>query len=210
MKAPLVSASRALALVAASVAAVALSGCNAVLTDVWQDTEYQGPGLHRVLVVADRNEQVGRRLWEDQLQGALADRHIDAVPSYRVTSASPSDSAAVWDAVAENGFDGAIVVQQLPTETSTTWVPGQITEEPVTWYNRRWNRYTTVYRTVHHPGYPVRDRVFRERILVWSKFDGPRLIWAATAEVTDPNSASEIRQSVAHGLVPELVRSRVL
>src|SRR5690242_4503233 len=87
MNARILASARTFALAAAAATAMVLSGCNATMTDVWQDGDYDGPGLHKVLVVADWKDEGARRLWEDQLRASFAKQHVEAVPSYRVSSA---------------------------------------------------------------------------------------------------------------------------
>jgi hypothetical protein len=166
--------------------------------------------LHDVLVVAIRNNAASRRIWEDALVGQLSLHGMTATPSYRLFSDAVPDTQQVMDAVAAHGYDGVIEIHKLPTEISQTYVPGYVTERPVTRFNRWTGSYQTYIRRVREPGYTETDKIVRHQIDVWSSGEDGNLVWSGTTETIDPNSSQDVGREISRLIVPELARAGVI
>ena len=64
---------------------LSLGGCvNTSLIDRWRDPSYNGPPLHKVLVVGVQRDDGRRRMWEDGMVAALSRQGLQATASYAV------------------------------------------------------------------------------------------------------------------------------
>lgn len=100
-------------------------GCvSSHITNMWKDPEFTSPPMTNVLVIAAKNNPVNRRLWEDEIVAALSAYGVSSVCSYRLFADSIPNPNQVGTAVREKKFDGVLFIRGLPTEISTTYVPG--------------------------------------------------------------------------------------
>lgn len=186
--------------------AFALGGCasNVALTNMWRDPTYDEPPMHSLLVVAIRRDQSQRRLLEDWFGHEFEKYGVDATPSYEHFPNGPPDTSQIADVVNQHGYDGALVVYRLRTQTSETYVPGYATTEPV-WRVSPWTgRYRTYWADVMHPGYVEQDVTVRHEVELWDMRQSGRLVWTGVGEVVNPASPDEVTHDVAHNVVPEL------
>jgi hypothetical protein len=200
-------------LLAGCAAAAILGGCSGSgtqLVNMWRDPTASATPLHRVLVVAVRNDPVKRRIWEDGFVAGLAKHGVEATPSYQLFPNAVPDTDAVVGAVREHNFDGVLVTHRLPTTTQQTYVPGYSRLEPV-WVRSRWyGTYHAYWQEVHEPGYVETDQVVRNQVDVWNTADDGRLIWSGTTESINPGSSAEVNSAITKLIVPELLAQGVI
>jgi hypothetical protein len=201
------------ALLLAGCAAAILGGCSGSstqLVNMWRDPTAPATPIHRMLVVAVRNNPVSRRIWEDGFVAALAKHGVEATPSYNLFPNAVPDTDAVVVAVREHDFDGVLVTHRLPTTTQQSYVPGYTHLEPV-WVRGRWyGTYHTYYQEVHEPGYVETDQVVRNQVDVWNTAGDGRLIWSGTTESLNPSSGAEVNAAITKLIVPELLAQGVI
>jgi hypothetical protein len=107
----------------ATVLATTLSGCAATQTgNMWRDSTFEAQGFKNMLVIAVRNDQTRRRMWEDNFALGLVPYGIKVQMSYRLWPTSLPDTAAVIEAIKRDGFDGVLISHHQNVETRR--VPG--------------------------------------------------------------------------------------
>jgi hypothetical protein len=183
-------------------------GCasNSSLVNMWRDPTFDEAPMRSMLVVGLRRNQSDRRLLEDAFGRELEKRGVDATPSYEHFPNAPPDTSQIADVMNQHGYDGALIVYRLRSQTSESYVPGYATTEPV-WRVSPWTgRYRTYWVDVMHPGYVETDVTVRHEIELWDMRQGGRLVWTAVGEVVNPSSASEVNHDISHNVVPELER----
>jgi hypothetical protein len=193
----------------ATLGAVALAGgcaSNSGLVNMWRDPSYQQPPMRSMLIVAMRRNTALRRTLEDGFVHELAKRGVDATPSYEHFPNQPPDTSQIGDAVASRNYDGVMIVTRLRSETSTSYVPGYVTTQPVSRVSPWSGRYRTYWVDVMHPGYTETDITTRHEIELWDMREGGSLVWTAVGEVVNPSSPSEVNHDITHNVVPELER----
>jgi hypothetical protein len=197
---------------AATLAAIVplLAGCHARLTDVWSDPSFHGGPFHSLLVVSQRRDDIGRRLWEDALSQEIGARGVSVTPSYRDRPEAPPSRGRLADMLRAGGIEAALVVRPLPAQREAHWVPGWTSYDARTWYDPWRDRPVTVVRPRVHRGYAVVDQIARAQLTLWVGGDEPRMVWAATAETVNPSSGDALRKDIASGLVPALVKAGIL
>jgi len=189
-----------------------LAGCGAStqLTNMWADPQYSAGPMHRILVVAMRDDRARRRIMEDAYASALERHGVEVTPSYDVFPDAVPDTDQIDRVVDDRHFDGVLIVSPLPTERQNVYVPGYVTTQPVYAYNPWSGRYHERWAYVHHPGYREVERTARHQIELWDTGPSGRLVWTAVGESLDPSSAAQVSAEVAKRVVPELVHRGIL
>lgn len=187
-------------------------GCAASsgLVNMWRDPAYTDPPMRSILVVAVRRDPVRRRILEDGFVHELGKRGVDAAPSYSHFPDTPPDTMQIADAVSQNHYEGVLVVTRLRSETSTSYVPGYVSTEPVSRISPWSGRYRTYWVDVMHPGYVDTDVTVRHEVELWGMRDGGRLVWTAIGESVNPSSATEVNHDITHNVVPELEKQGLI
>jgi hypothetical protein len=195
-------------------AALALGSCAATQqSNLWMDPSYHSAPMKKVLVIAVRKNQLGRRMWEDALVSAVGDKQHPgtvAVASYQLYGEEIPDTLAVREKTLADGFDGVLLVARAQRDTLTSNVPGYMASEPVTTYNRRWNAYVTRYEDVYHMGYSETETTVSVRVDLLVPQEDGKLVWSVTSQSVDPTSAAEFRSSVADRVASQLKKSRII
>jgi len=180
-------------------------GCTSSrLTDEWRDPSFHAPPMRNVLVVCMKKNPTRRRLWEDGIVAELSHHGVVAAPSYRSFPNAIPDTDEISAAIRQEDYDGVLMVNRLPTETSSRYISGSVRSVPATRYDRLTRSYYTVYRQVQDSGYVETDKLVRHEIEMWATEDEGRMIWAGTGEILDPSSGEQIRDEITGLIVPEL------
>ncbi len=188
-----------------------LTACTSTsLVNMWKDPVQPRQPLHTMLVVTLRRDVAARRIWEDDFVSALKSQGISATASYTIFPDAAPDTAALAASVRSRGFDAVLLAHQLPTNTETHYVPGYLSNEPVTYLSPWTGHYYTYFTDVYAPGYTETNRVVRYESEVWMTRGSGRLIWSGTTESINPSSADQVHQEITDIIVPALVKSGVM
>jgi len=206
------------------------------LVDIWHDPAFQTPSLTKMMVITVRKNATKRRIWEDAFVGELGKHGVSATPSYSLFPDAPPDTNQVITTVQENGFDGILVILNLPTETNTHYVegytsieqdgryippgyqrvryiyqgyPNRPTDQRVQ-YISYWQRYRTYYREIEHPGYTDSQTVDIRAIDVTTTGTEGRLIWSATSRTPDPGSVTDVQSEIVSLVLSELAQRSII
>jgi hypothetical protein len=186
-------------------------GCSFTnLTNMWKDPNFKNSPMTNMLIVAAKKDPVNRRIWEDEIVAQLVAHGVTPTPSYHLFENAIPDSGQVSAVVQERKYDGIFFIRRLPTEISTTYVPGYIKKEEITRYNKRTNTYSTFYRDVQEPGYTDTSKIVRHEVSIFTTQEGGRLVWAGTGELINPGSREEVRSEITKVIIPELVRQGII
>jgi hypothetical protein len=206
-----INLSQAIILATATLLACINFACNSSsLTNIWKDPEFNNPPMTNMLIIAAKKEPVKRRIWEDVITSELTVYSVKSTPSYRLFPDSIPDPNQVGAAVQEKKFDGVFFIRKLPTRISTSYVPGPVKTEKVTQYDEHTRTYSTIYRDVQQPGYTDTTKIVRHEVSIFATEDGGRLVWAGTGELINPNNREEIKSEIAHLVIPELARYKII
>ncbi len=194
--------------IAGALCALALAGCaggSGGLVNMWRDPAYRGAAFSNLYVIALKPNPARRRLVEDAFVERLAKSGVRAVASYTDFADAPPDTNQILEAVRAAGYDGVVIASTLPEGASQTFVPGYITREAQTHYDRWTGQYYTVWVDVTHPGYTESETVARNQIDLWSTRDRGRLVWSGVSERLDPNDYNALSRSIAKHAIPEWI-----
>jgi len=194
--------------------ALVTAGCMSTQeTNLWMDPAYHSGPMKKILVIAMRRDQLTRRMWEDAIvQAVSGKKHAGtvAVASYQLFPDSVPDSLNARQKTQEDSFDGVLLVANASIDTTMSYVPGYSSEEPVTIYNYRWERYVTYYETIYHPGYTETDSIISVRTDLMAPNNGGKLVWSVTSEAIDPSSPDQIRRALAERIEKLLKKERLI
>jgi hypothetical protein len=116
------------ATVAAAAALLLTLACGATtkLASVWQEPNYAGTGMSRILLLGVGENATVRRSFEDAFVAALTAQGVEAVASYReLPSVERLSREAIEQVVRAGAFDGVVVTRLLGTDKEEIYVPGQ-------------------------------------------------------------------------------------
>jgi len=197
--------------IALALSLAASSGCgSSQLLNAWRDPNYSAPPMHNVFVLVARRDPARRRLWETAFVDQLKKKGAQATPSYVYFADDIPDTQAVRDKVREGGYDGVLVCHEADKEERSHYVPGYTSTVPVTVFQPYWGVYSTVYETVHHPGYVETETAVQIQTDVWTTGSGGKLVWSAVSETVDPSNATSFSREVSDLVVDELAKMRLI
>jgi hypothetical protein len=197
------------------VAALALSSACAPpkshIVDLWSDPTVSRDPMHRLVVVAVKQDPIRRRQWEDALAAELQSRHVQAVPSYQISPNSIPDSTTMADRLSREHFDGVVMVKQSGQEERKNYVPptSYIGRAGVV-YNPFWGTYRTVYREYVTPGYVENEHLLWYRTTVYDLRRDAQEVWTAATQTVNPDSPTAVRDEVSGLIVPAMAKSGII
>jgi hypothetical protein len=182
-----------------------MAGCaSSELVDIWSDSSFQPPSLHKILVISAGKNPVQRRLWEDAFSVELAKHAVAATQSYRLFPDAVPDTDQVFQTVRSNSFDGVLVTSRLPSEMKTQYLEEYVTQESELRYDRRRERFVTYYRDIDHAAHVDSQKVDIRSFDVWTTKNEGQMIWSATSKTEELYSAQEVRPGIVRLVLSEL------
>jgi hypothetical protein len=151
-----------------------------------------------------------RHSWEDAFDVELAKHNVAGTPSYRLFPDAVPDTNQVMQVIQSNGFDGMLVIRRIPEETSTQYKPGYVTREKGLRYYPHTDRLVTYYANIHHAAYIDSEKVDIRSIDVWTTKNDGQMIWSATSETPEPNSARIVRPEIVSLVMSELTKQHII
>ena len=195
----------------ALVAVLALASCAASqLGNMWVDRTYKTDGFKNVLVIAVRNDEVRRRMWEDGFASALAQYGVTAKRSYEIWPSALPDTQSVRDEVRKGGYDGVLVNQRPPSTAQLTWVQGYSRRESVTRYDPASGGAYTTWQDVAVPATMDTTEVINYRTDVWATGEHARMVWSGSSQTTDAFSIALIQYQTESLILPEIAKVGLL
>ena len=189
---------------------VALVGVAACLAPTKLTASWKAPGttevrFKKVLVAAQTPDLTRRRTMED----LLAKRIENSTPSYSLLNEEEvKDGNRARAKVVAGGFDGAVVVRFVGTESQTTYVPGTAYWGPAP-YGAMWGYWGYGWGAAYSPGYLTTDTVVTLESNIYD-VTKEALIWSSRSETISPGSINELMQSVIETTVREMRKQKVL
>lgn len=180
------------------------------IVDRWRNPEVGAISFQKVVAMAIVKDAGRRRVLEDAmaaeitaLGGATAQPAYTIVPDEQVR-----DDAATRRVFEREGFDGAVMLRVVGSNTTQTYVPGRVTSVPV-YYRTLWGYYRYWVPVEYDPGYVRTDRNVRVETIVYSVKD-EQMVWSGLSETVNPDSARRLVRGVAKAVVSDLRRDRLL
>lgn len=185
--------------------ALTLGACASTkLVSVWKDAAYAGGPIQKILVIGISDNERTRRQFEDSFVAEFERRGIAAVSGFKLLPREGELSAQeVRRAIEGSDIDTILVTRYAGEDEETVYRPGTTYIEPGGYY-RSFNRYYhRSYVAVHEPGYYVKHKLVYLETNLYSASDG-NLIWSARSETTNPDSATDLIDSMKSAVMKSL------
>jgi hypothetical protein len=183
---------------------------SSILVDKWSDPTFNGSPLDNILIIAVMNNPVQRRIWEDAFSAELSKHGVNSTSSYHLFPDALPDTNQVVEVIRKNNFEGLLVTRSIEPETKTNYVEPTVTTEQIARYSNLKKRFVTYYKNVEHPGYVQSQTINRRTIDIWVIRDEGRMIWSATSNTPELNTAEAVQKDIADLVIPELVSSAII
>lgn len=173
----------------------------------WNDTEYTGPVLTRVLVIGMVGDDIKRRYFEDEFIKQIAKSGHQGVPGYRLMPdlKDYDDKAKLAKVVSDAGVDAVLVATLQAVDKEMSYVPPRVEWIP-TLGSGYYGYYHSSYMAVYQPGYERIDTVVRLETRVFTAQD-ERLVWAGNTESFNPSSSEKVIRELAEIVVSDMKKS---
>ena len=102
-----------------------------------------------------------------------------------------------------------MLVKHHGTLSSTRYVPGYVTTQPITYSNPWYGSYYTYYTDVYQPGYTETDENLYIQFDLWSTLESGRQVWSGVSQTLDPQNTSPPKE-VSPMVVNELVHQKLI
>lgn len=191
--------------VGATIVAAAIAGCGtpSKVTDQWRDPTYAAGPMTRVAVIGVDLPPATRNVVEDRFASELAKKDVQATPSYRIFGDQLPAEAETRAALAQRGYQGALVLRLQRIAEKPRYVPGS-------YYGGMYGGYGYGWGPMYYsPGYYVVDEIVNFEASLWDLRDGKR-VWTANTRTTNPSSSGDFAKSLSKKVVPELAEQGFL
>jgi len=150
----------------------------------WKAPDVAARRPSKLLVVVPTRDRAFRQTAEEDLARRLP---VMSVPSYTfISDAEVHDLRTHEQDIADRGFDGILVMRLVSVRREQSWIPGAYPGP--TYAMGGWPVYT--------PGYVETDTKVRVDTNLYS-LPNRELVWAATTQSFDPDSARDLVHDVA-------------
>ncbi|MCA1766233.1 MAG: hypothetical protein LC633_08340 [Desulfobulbaceae bacterium] len=182
---------------------LALGACAATrLQGAWINTDYQGNGFQKILILGLSENETYRRVFENAMSHGFNQRGISAEPGYTLFPEQRPDQKTIAREISAQGFDAMMISQVTGKNTRQVYYPGE------TYYlrdpyfmpplrQRYWyDYYYRSYEIVREPGYVHTYKTVTVQSNIYDT-QSEELIWSAVSEtVVDGNIESAINSLV--------------
>lgn len=121
---------------------IALTGCSTTqMTDTWQEPEFHGKDMQKVLVVAVASNTTNRFLFETGFIAALNQKGIDATASFTVLGDELPTKESVEAHLNDSDYDHIIVTALGRVDIETDYVPERVRTYYTGAYYPHWSGY---------------------------------------------------------------------
>ena len=184
----------------------------------WTSPNYEVKTFNKIVVYGISNNITSRLRYESTMVAVLKAAGIDAVSAYDYkkdgNESSEAESAAILQALLDDGIDGIITTALVDKNVETVYNPGSTYSVPS--YGRTFRGYS--YRTtgyVQEPGYYSQETTY----LLENNFymvsengdnDNDALIWSAQSEESKPNNQDKMNEKYAKRILHQLKADGIL
>ena len=173
----------------------------------WNDTDYSGPVLAKVLVIGMISDDIRRRYFEDEFIKQLARSEHHGVASYQLMPdlKDYDDKIKLAEVVGKAGVDSVLVATLQAVDREKSYVPPRI-DWVSTMGPGYYGYYHSSYAAVYQPGYERVDTIVRLETRVFTAQD-EKLVWAGYTESFNPSSAEKVIRELAEIVVTDMKKS---
>jgi hypothetical protein len=189
----------------AVLAALLLAACTSTrLTESWINKDIKDYPYRDFLIIGIADDDLNRRLFEDNFVDALKKRGIEAEPSYRLL---PDSAVINRDSVAEaikgKNIDAVLVTHMVSIDQETVYRQSMDYMPTQGYYNGLYNYYPHVYTYVNAPGYYTTHEIVKLETNVYD-VASEKIAWSAQSRSFAPDSAKEVIDELTKLVISDL------
>ena len=192
---------------------LSLSACSTTkLVNRWNDKEYSGPLLKKMLIIGLVQNDIKRRALEEGFVERLEQVGVTGVSSFRLMpDPEDADQEKELKAVVQKANADSILIARLQgIDKEETYIPPRTEWVPSMGLGYGYYGYYSLsYHAVYQPGYTRVDTVVRLETKVFST-DDDILLWAGNTESFNPDSTTRIIRELADVVVGDMKKSGLL
>lgn len=187
------------------------------LYERWNDEQYKGPKLQKVLVLGIFKDDVRRRSFEATFTKTVNQSGKRAIAGYTIMpNKEDFDSKQdILDAVKKTGADAVLITSFKGVIEKQREVPARVDYIPRAGmsYGRYGygygGYYGSTYETVYRPGYTVTDTIVQLETRVFSA-QTEKLVWAGKTKSVNADSAEDIIKELVDVVVDDMKKSGLI
>jgi len=183
------------------------------LVDRWNDPEYKGPALQKILVIGIIKDDIKRRSFEQEFSDLMTGNGLVGVASYTLLPdlESADEKSEVLAAVNKVGADGVLVVTLQGVSKEKRDVPPSVDYIPTAGfgYGGMYGYYGMRHTAVYRPGYTVTDTVVRMDVKMFA-VDSEKMIWAGKSESFNASSSKAIVSELEKLVISDMKKSGII
>jgi len=190
-----------------------LTACRStLLVERWNDPDYSGPALKKILVIGVIKSDERRRAFENEFALLITEGNRKGIASHKLLpNLEKSDNKAqVLAAVEKAGADGVMIVTThgLINQQRVT----RPTFDPVPNAGRSYGMYGYYNRShsiIYNPGHTVTDTLLRIDTKLFN-VASEKMIWSGKTESFNPTSSAEVIAELEKLVIRDMRSSGVL
>ncbi|VAW97658.1 hypothetical protein MNBD_GAMMA21-2169 [hydrothermal vent metagenome] len=189
-----------------------LSACSSTtFVHRWNDPEFKGPQLKKILVIGIIKDDGKRRAFEQEFSSLLNAPNRTGIASYTLLpnlkeSGSKED---VLGAVRKSGADGVMVVTLLGVSKQQVDVAPSVDYYPTSYGYSMYGYYGASYDRVYRPGYTKTNTTVSLNVKMFNVVN-EKLIWSGQTESFNPSSSSEITRELETLVIRGMKKSGIV
>ncbi|MCW8931995.1 MAG: hypothetical protein OQL19_17395 [Gammaproteobacteria bacterium] len=187
------------------------------LYERWNDTEYVGPKLEKVLILGVFKDDIQRRMFESTFANEVDSKGKQAIAGYTLMPEKEDfDSKEdILAAVKKVGADSVLITSFKGVIEKQRDVPPRVDYVPR--MGMRYGRYGygyggyygSTYETVYRPGYTVTDTVVQLDTRVYS-VKHEKLVWAGKTKSVNASSAQDVIKELVILVINDMKESGLI
>jgi len=190
-----------------------LSACSPTTSNVvkrWNDPDYQGPALEKILVIGIVKDNAKRQSFEKNFSSMITTSNRSAIASYTVLAnlQSTNKKKQILAAVRKTDADGVLIVTLLRVSKVERDDPATYSYNPMGGYGL-YDSYDRSHSLVYNPGYTrTNTRVYLSTKLFSVATE--KMIWSATTESFNPSSPATVTRELEKMVISDMQKSGML
>jgi len=178
------------------------------LTATWQGEDHRGSKIKSVLIIADTEKAVHRRMFEDGIADLLMKEGIETYSSFAIMAEHVKiKKETVKAVVQEMGINSVLLMRLIGIKKDEVYTPSIVWHEPnyySSYYAGRFYPFGIAKPAVIEPGYFSTEKTVVIESSLFETVSG-KLIWSVVSETLNPDSPNDLLDSMGAVIVKNML-----
>lgn len=192
---------------------LSLAACSSTsLVNRWNDPEFKGPPLKKILVIGIIKDDIKRRSFEEEFSKLITAQGLTGIASYTLLPdlQGADEKEEVLAVVDKVGADGVMVITLQGVSKEQRDIPPSVDYAPTMGYGYgMYGYYGMRHTSVYRPGYTVTDTVVRLDVKTFA-VSSEKMIWAGKTESFNASSAATITSELEKLVISDMKKSGIV